>query len=67
MIYICNIYMSIGYDRWDRPVVVLDNTVENTSNIDDQMLFLAWNLELAIRDMPPHVDKFLVFVVSTFI
>ena len=58
--------LYLGKDRWDRPVVVLDNTVENTRNIDDQMLFLAWNLELAIRDMPSHVDKYLVFIVSHY-
>jgi hypothetical protein len=26
------------------------------------MTFLAWSLELAIRDMPPFVDKYVVFM-----
>ena len=38
-----------GKDRWDRPVLVLDNTLENTRDVDAQMRHLAWNLERAIR------------------
>jgi len=51
-----------GSDKWGRPVLVLDNTVQNTSVVDDQMSFLAWNLEFAIQLMPPTVDKYLVFI-----
>lgn len=52
-----------GKDQWGRPVIVLDNTVQNTDSIDDQMLFLAWNLEFGIKEMSPANDKFLVFMV----
>lgn len=51
-----------GPDRWGRPVVIFDNTVQNTDSVDDQMLFLAWCLEFAIRDMPAHTDKYVVFM-----
>jgi hypothetical protein len=52
-----------GYDRWGRSIVVLDNTVQNTNSIDDQMTFLAWNLEFAIKMMEKdRVDKYLVFM-----
>jgi hypothetical protein len=40
-----------GYDRWGRSVLVFDNTVQNTPHVDDHMLFLAWNLEFAIKMM----------------
>jgi hypothetical protein len=53
---------SPGHDKWGRPVLILNNTVENTKRVDDQMTFLAWNLEYAIKRMPPHVDKYLVFM-----
>eukprot|EP00759_Apiculatamorpha_spiralis_P054303 PhF_6_TR6903/c0_g1_i1/m.10024 len=53
---------SPGHDIYGRPVVVLDNTVENTKSVDDQMKLLAWNLDFAVRQMPPHIDKFVVFV-----
>jgi hypothetical protein len=26
------------------------------------MIFLAWNLEYAIREMPSHVDKYVIFM-----
>ena len=51
-----------GRDRWGRPVIIFDNTVQNTSNIDNQMRFLAWSLEFAIRDMPTHTDKYVIFM-----
>jgi hypothetical protein len=37
--------------------------VQNTNSIDDQMLFLAWNLEFGIKEMSGGNDKFLVFMV----
>jgi hypothetical protein len=52
-----------GFDRWGRPIVVLDNSVENTNSIADQMLFLAWNLESTMQEMPSTVDKFCLFIV----
>lgn len=51
-----------GSDQWGRPVVIFDNTVQNTNSVDDQMLFLAWCLEFAIKDMPEHTDKYVVFM-----
>lgn len=51
-----------GFDRWGRPVLVLNNQVQNTNSIEDQMRFLAWSLELAIRLMPPEVDKYCIFI-----
>eukprot|EP00291_Cryptomonas_curvata_P014244 CAMPEP_0172181970 /NCGR_PEP_ID=MMETSP1050-20130122/18130_1 /TAXON_ID=233186 /ORGANISM="Cryptomonas curvata, Strain CCAP979/52" /LENGTH=264 /DNA_ID=CAMNT_0012855345 /DNA_START=69 /DNA_END=860 /DNA_ORIENTATION=+ len=51
-----------GTDRWGRPVLVLDNTVENSSDADGRLLFLAWNLEFACRQMGEGVDKYVVFL-----
>jgi len=51
-----------GFDCWGRPIVIFDNGVQNTTNVDDQIIFVAWSLELAVRMMPPHVDKYLVFM-----
>jgi hypothetical protein len=51
-----------GMDRWERPVLIFDNTVQNTPCLDDHMLFLAWNLEFATKLMPAHIDKYLVFM-----
>lgn len=53
-----------GKDQWGRPVLVLDNTVQNTDSVDDQMMLLAWNLEFGIKEMSPYNDKFLVFMVG---
>lgn len=51
------------FDRWGRPVLVFDNTVQNTQNWEDHMEFLAWNLEFATRLMKPAaVDKYLIFI-----
>ena len=41
--------MVTGRDASGRPVVVLDNSRENTRNVKSQMAFLAWNLERAAR------------------
>ena len=52
-----------GMDAYGRPVVIFDNTVQNTNNVDKQMEFLAWSLEFAIRLMPPATsDKYVVFM-----
>lgn len=51
-----------GYDKWSRPVLIFDNTVQNTNVVDDQMNFLAWNLEFATQLMPEGIDKYLVFI-----
>lgn len=51
-----------GLDKWGRSVVIFNNTVQNTDSVDDQMTFLAWNLELATRLNQPYADKYLVFM-----
>jgi hypothetical protein len=51
-----------GSDRWGRPVLVLNNQVQNTACVEDQMKYLAWSLELAVRCMPPAVDKYCIFI-----
>lgn len=51
-----------GKDQYDRPIIVLDNTAQNTTNQDNQMVFTAWCLEMAIREMPEHTDKYLIFI-----
>lgn len=56
-----------GKDQWGRPLIILDNTVQNTDSVDDQMLFLAWNLEFGIKEMTPKIDKFLVFMVRAYL
>jgi hypothetical protein len=58
------IYCAHEYDKWGRSVVVFDNTVQNTNDMDGQMEFLAWNLEYAIKAMKSknETDKYLVFM-----
>lgn len=51
-----------GYDKFQRPVIIFDNTVQNTQSTDDQMNFLAWNLELAIKFMPSKIDKYVILM-----
>ena len=51
-----------GRDKYDREVVIFDNSVQNTSSSDGQLNYLAWNLEMAIHTLPPHVDKYVVFM-----
>ena len=51
-----------GYDRWHRPVIIFDNSVQNTHSHDAHILFLAWNLELGTRMMPPDVDKYVILI-----
>jgi hypothetical protein len=50
-------------DRHGRPIVILDNTVENhVSGREGQMRFLVFNFSLAERLMKPGVDKYVVFI-----
>jgi len=55
-----------GFDKWGCPVVILDNSVENTTNPSKQLEFLAFKLELAVSEMSnsPNkgVEKFVVFI-----
>ena len=56
-----------GFDRWGRPLVCFDNSAQNTSNVDDQMLYLGWLLNLSCREMPENVDKYTIFMhLTTF-
>eukprot|EP00035_Acanthoeca_spectabilis_P014841 m.291844 g.291844 ORF g.291844 m.291844 type:complete len:481 (+) comp16232_c0_seq5:10351-11793(+) len=51
-----------GMDRWGRPILVLDNTVENTTDVDVHMRLLFWTTERMIRRMKPPVEKQVMFV-----
>ena len=51
-----------GFDQWKRPVIVLNNTVQNTHSHDAHMVFLAWNLELGTRLMSSSVDKYVILI-----
>mmetsp|Transcript_15639 Transcript_15639/g.26066 ORF Transcript_15639/g.26066 Transcript_15639/m.26066 type:complete len:281 (-) Transcript_15639:801-1643(-) len=51
-----------GYDRWGRPLMVFNNQVQNTSCADSHMRLLSWYLEYSIRQMPPNIDKYCVFM-----
>jgi hypothetical protein len=50
------------FDRWGRPIVIFDSGVQNTNEMNGQMNFLSWSLNLAVREMPTHVDKYVVFM-----
>lgn len=52
-----------GFDQWRRPVIVFDNTAQNTTNVDNQMLYLGWALNFACREMDKDIDKYTVFMV----
>lgn len=49
-------------DRWGRPIVIFDNTVQNTKDADANMRFLAFNLEHALRRAKPPVEKYVIFM-----
>ena len=51
-----------GIDRHGRPVVVLDNSAENTNDPVNQMRFLMFNMELSLASMSPPVEKHVVFI-----
>lgn len=51
-----------GFDRYQRPVVILDNSVQNTRGHDGHIVFLAWNLELGCRSMNSSVDKYVILI-----
>jgi len=51
-----------GKDKWGRPVIIFNNECQNTNDVDDQMTFLAFNLELAIKEMGDAVDKYVIFM-----
>ena len=51
-----------GSDRWNRPLLVLNGSVQNTPHCDDHMLLLAWSLELMIMMMPKNIERYTVFM-----
>jgi hypothetical protein len=58
-----------GFDRWGRPLCVFNNGCQNTRDVDKQMEFLAWSLNLCVRMMgcqdaagATAVDKYVVFM-----
>jgi len=56
------IYVS-GLDRQGRPIVVFDNSVQNTNDVSANIVYLSWNLEHAIEHfMTGHVDQYLIFI-----
>lgn len=56
------IFVAERFDKWERPIVVMDSNVQNTLNADDQLTFLAWNLDLACSLMGPNVDKYVIWI-----
>ena len=50
-----------GFDQYNRPIIILDNSVQNSSNYDESLTFVAFSLDQAVDIMPPTVDKYLVF------
>jgi hypothetical protein len=40
---------NAGTDRWGRPVVIFNNSVNNSNDPRAQMRYLAFNLETALR------------------
>ena len=42
--------------------MIFNNSVQNTNSTDDQLTFLAWNLDYACRLMTPVTDKYVVFM-----
>ena len=52
-----------GVDKWGRQVVIFDNSVQNTKSASDQMKFLAWSLNFAVREMEGGpCDKYVIFM-----
>lgn len=54
--------VAIEPDRWGRPIVIFDNTVQNTNDAEANMRFLAFNLEHALRRAKPPVEKYVIFM-----
>ena len=52
-----------GHDKYGRPVIVFDDGAQNTDDMNGQLRYLAWCLNLACRFMnPSEVDKYVVFI-----
>lgn len=50
------IYLA-GTDRWGRPVVIFNNSVNNSNDPRAQMRYLAFNLETALRQARVRVER----------
>jgi len=56
-------FYALGHvDRWGRPVIVFDNTVQNTAAVSGQMDGLIFTLLRGIRLMPPDIEKYVIFI-----
>lgn len=57
---------NAGADRWGRPVVIFNNSVNNSNDPRAQMRYLAFNLETALRKARAaegaNVAKFVIFM-----
>lgn len=59
-------FVITGKDQWGRPLLIFDNSVQNTSCPDAHMRLLSWGLEFAVKMMPDTVDKYMIFMVMYF-
>jgi hypothetical protein len=57
-----SIYIAENFDKWGRPILLLDNTVQTSTCVVKQQIHLSWNLDLACCLMPPSVDKYVVWI-----
>lgn len=46
----------------NRPILILDNTVENTKNFEKHMEHLSWNFQRALNKMDGKVEKLVAFL-----
>jgi hypothetical protein len=51
-----------GVDHYNRPVIVADDSAQNTVDEDGRLTFVAWCLDYACRLMVKGVDKFVTFI-----
>ena len=43
-------------------IIIFDNVVQDTTDVDTHMRFLVWHMERSIRLMKPEVEKHVVFI-----
>lgn len=56
-----SVYIS-GFDCWGRPILAMDDSTRTYTNIEENLTFLAWTLDMACEVMPPSVDKYVAFL-----
>eukprot|EP00403_Amphidinium_massartii_P001580 CAMPEP_0178376590 /NCGR_PEP_ID=MMETSP0689_2-20121128/3481_1 /TAXON_ID=160604 /ORGANISM="Amphidinium massartii, Strain CS-259" /LENGTH=561 /DNA_ID=CAMNT_0019996617 /DNA_START=61 /DNA_END=1743 /DNA_ORIENTATION=+ len=56
------VYTVAGCDRYGRGMCVMDNSVQNTVDLDAQLRYLAYCIEAARSNCSPGVDKITVVV-----